>query len=315
LSLEVGRGCRFKCKYCSYPLIGQKNINDYLKEADVLRDELMTNYEKHGTTRYYIIDDTFNDSVQKVKYFLDVVKSLPFKISYWCYLRLDLLMAFPEMIPMLKESGLIQCYFGIETFNHKAGKAVGKGGDPDKLKQTLYECKRIWGDEVNIQAGFIVGLPYEDSESVMKTSEWLCKPDCPIDIKWVFPLSIGHGDHEVMKYTYRSEFDKNSHLYGYSIPDKKKFWEWFKDDDTDIDSMAKAEEVSLKAEEPIYNRPFKKDMYIASLPHPILSDIEQTAKMSDEEYESLIESIDASALFTESVNETYFKPLLNKLKS
>lgn len=313
LALEVGRGCRFKCKYCSYPLIGMKNINSYLKNADVLRDELMNNYEKHGTTRYFIIDDTFNDSVYKIKYFLDVVKSLPFKIYYWCYLRLDLLTAFPEMISMLHESGMIQCYFGIETFNHAAGKAVGKGGNPQKLKETLYKCKEIWKDDVNIQAGFIVGLPHEDSASVMKTAEWLAQDDCPIDIKWVFPLNIG-GPSEVMKYTYTSEFDRNYANYGYSFPNPKEFWKWHKNDETDINSSEKAEEVSLEAEKNIKNKLFTRDLNWASFSHPILSDIEKTAKMTEKEYREILDTIDKPTLYKKSIQEDYFKPLLNKLK-
>jgi len=313
LSLEVGRGCRFKCKFCSYPLIGMKNINSYIKKSDNLRDELIDNYEKHGTTRYFIIDDTFNDSLEKVEYFLNVVKSLPFRIYYWCYLRLDLLAAFPKMIPMLKESGMIQCYFGIETFNVKAGRSVGKGGRPDKLKETLYKCKEIWGGEVSIQAGFIVGLPHEDSESIMNTAMWLARPDCPIDIKWIVPLSIG-GPSEVMKYTYTSEFDRNFEKYGYSFPNPAEFWKWQKQDGTDITSSEIAEDISKKAETFLQNKTFTKDLNTASLPHHVLSDIELTGSMTAEDYTRIVQTIDIPELYQRSVKIDYFTELIEKLR-
>jgi radical SAM superfamily enzyme YgiQ (UPF0313 family) len=315
LSLEVGRGCRFKCKYCSYPLIGQRNINDYLKKSDVLYEELSNNYIKWGTTRYFIIDDTFNDSTEKMQMFLDVTKRLSFKISFWCYLRLDLLAAHPEQISMLKEMGLGQCYFGIETFNHKTGKAVGKGGNPDKLKETLYLCKEIWGDQVSIQAGFIVGLPYENSDSIKETGQWLAKDDCPIDIKWVIPLSIAAGNNEVMEFTYRSDFDKNAEVYGYHIPNPKRFWEWEKTDETDIWSSKRAEEVALEVERTYRNRVYKGNFYNASLPHPILSDRNRTMSMSDQEYNELVNEIDLPRLYLKSVEEEYFKLLIEKLNS
>jgi len=314
LALEVARGCRFKCKYCSYPLIGMKNISSYLKKSDVLRQELMYNYENFGTTRYFIIDDTFNDSVEKMEYFLEITRSLPFKITYWCYLRLDLLMAKPETIPMLLESGLSSCYFGIETFNHAAGKAVGKGAPPDKLKETLFECKRVWGDNVHIQAGFMVGLPFEDSASVFETAKWLEREDCPIDTKWIFPLQIAQANNDIMKYTYQSEFDKNSHMYGYEIPNPDVFWEWTKDDKTDINTLAKAEEVSLQAESNIQNKIDKGDLNLASLSHPVLSDRDVTLKMSDQEYTDLVDSIDREQLWLTDVTNDYFKPLINKLR-
>lgn len=314
LSLEVGRGCRFKCKFCSYPLIGQKNINDYLKYCEVLEDELRQNYELWGTTRYFIVDDTFNDSTEKMQMFLNVVNRLPFDISFWCYLRLDLLAAHPEQIPMLKEMGMSQCYFGIETFDKEAGKSIGKGANADKLKETLYYCKKIWGNKVNIQAGFIVGLPKEDSQSVFDTAEWLAQDDCPIDIKWIIPLSIAAGNNQVLRYMHRSEFDLNAEKYGYNIPDMQKFWEWTKDDGTDIDSSQKAEEVALKAELLYKNLPYKGDLYLASLPHPILSNRELTIEMTDEEYMQLVDSIDQPSLYVASVTKDYFEPLISKLE-
>lgn len=313
LSLEVGRGCRFKCKFCSYPLIGQRNINDYLKHPHVLEQELLKNYNMWGTTKYFIVDDTFNDSTEKMQMFLDVTNKLPFKLSFWCYLRLDLLAAHPEQIPMLKEMGMSQCYFGIETFNREAGKSVGKGGDPDRLKETLYKCRQVWGKDISIQAGFIVGLPHEDSESIMQTAQWLARPDCPIDIKWIVPLSIAAGNHEVLKYMHRSEFDLNSEKYGYRMPDVNKFWEWSKDDETDITSSQCADRIALEAESLYKNTLYKGDLNRSSLPHPILCDREQTLAMTDNDYLRLVNSINQPQLYLESCEKDYFLPLISKL--
>lgn len=313
LSLEVGRGCRFKCSYCSYPLIGQKNTNDYLKYEHVLREELLENYNKWGVTRYYIMDDTFNDSTEKLQMFLNVTNSLPFKISFWCYLRLDLLAVHLEQIQMLKDMGMAQCYFGLETFHTQASKAIGKGMSAQRRKDTLKLCKDIWGDSVNIQSGFMVGLPHESSDSVKETTDYLIEKDCPIDIAWVFPLSIA-GDHELTRYVYKSELDRNYEKYGYYFPNSEKFWEWYKDDDTDIDSFETAERVSNENAARIKNKPYRGNFYKASLNHPILSNRELTLSMTDEQYEDLLNSIDLSDLFYKTVIEDYFNPLLSFLK-
>ena len=314
LSLEIGRGCRFKCSYCSYPLIGQKNMHDYLKYEHILREELLENYNKWGVTRYYFMDDTFNDETEKLEMMLRVTHSLPFKISFWCYLRIDLLAKHPEQIPMLKELGLAQCYFGIETFYPKTSKAIGKGMSAEKRKQALKLCKEIWGEQVNIQAGFMVGLPYESSDSIKETALYLSREDCPIDIAWIFPLSIA-GDHPMSEYMYKSEFDKNYSKYGYYFPDKDKFWEWYKKDDTDIDSYETADNVARENNSLVKNKLYKGDFYKASLNHPILSNREVTLQMSDDEYNTLIKSINQSDLYYTTVMEQYFKPLLDKLNS
>jgi len=316
LSLEIGRGCRFKCTYCSYPLIGQKNVNDFLKYENIIREELLENYNKWGITRYYFMDDTFNDETEKLEMMLRVTRSLPFKISFWCYLRLDLLAIHPEQIPMLKELGLAQCYFGIETFHPEASKAIGKGMNPEKRKKALRMCKDIWGDSVNIQSGFMVGLPFEGSDSIRETALYLADPNCPIDIPWIFPLTVVGGDHHISKYMYKSEFDKNYAKYGYYYPNKERFWEWYKKDNTDIDNFETADTVARENDNLVKSRRklYKGDFYKASLLHPILSNRELTLKMTDAEYENLIKSINFSELFYQTVMNDYFNPLIKKLK-
>lgn len=313
LSLEIGRGCRFKCTYCSYPLIGQKNMNDYLKYEHVIREELLENYNRWGVTQYYFMDDTFNDETAKLEMMLRVTRSLPFKINFWCYLRLDLLAVHPEQIPMLKEMGLSQCYFGLETFNPKSSRAIGKGMSAEKRKDALIRCKECWGDTVSIQSGFMVGLPHETEKSVAETAEYLRSPNCPIDIAWIFPLSVV-GEHPLSKYMYKSEFDRNHSKYGYYFINPERPWEWYKDDDTDINSFATAGEIASKYDVTVSKKIYKGDFYKASLDHPMLSNRQLTQAMTDNEYLMLLESIDQTELYYKTVMEQYFNPLIKKLK-
>ena len=36
LPIEISRGCRFKCKFCSYPLLGRKPSDDYIRSEESL---------------------------------------------------------------------------------------------------------------------------------------------------------------------------------------------------------------------------------------------------------------------------------------
>lgn len=319
LSLEIGRGCRFKCTYCSYPLIGQKNLEDYLKFQDVLREELIDNYNKWGTTQYYIMDDTFNDSTEKLLGVKEVFDSLPFKIKFWCYARLDLLAVHPEQISLLKEMGLEQTYMGIETFHAKASKAVGKGMSAEKRKQALTKCKEIWGDDVHIQAGFMVGLPHEPESSIAETAAYLRDPDCPVQEAWIFPLNLfdGQFDHIKVKYIYQSEFDSNYSKYGYyfdPIVQEIDATKWRKKDDSDITSSEQAAVVAGRWDSTVPKRTYTADFYKSSLNHPVLCDREVTRKMTHKEYDKFIDSLDLEQIYFQTVMEQYFTPLLKKLK-
>ena len=117
LPIEISRGCIFKCKFCAFPLNGKKKL-DYIRDFDRIKDELIYNYENYNTTKYFFNDDTLNDSVYKIENLHRIIKSLPFKIEFSAWMRLDLLYKNQETIDLLKDMGLRTTFFGIESFNN-----------------------------------------------------------------------------------------------------------------------------------------------------------------------------------------------------
>jgi len=293
-------------------LIGQKTIN-YLKNPTVLRNELIENYQRWGTTKYFIVDDTFNDSTEKMKMFADVSQSLPFEMKFWCYLRADILSAKPEQIQLLKDAGIAETYFGLETFNPRTAKFIGKGMAHEKIIDTLYKCKDIWGERSYIAAGIIVGLPYESTDTIYKAADFFQRKDCPVDLANTFPLSIV-GNHNLMKYMYMSEIDRNYMKYGYYFPNPEvNYYKWQKDDETDIHSYVQAEEISNKINETLPKKSYRGDFYISSFNDFRLKNREKNLDLTDQEYQDLIRSIDFTELFSNTVNKDYFNPLIKKL--
>ena len=147
LPIEIARGCIFSCAYCHFDLIG-KRVGDWTKNPNAIRDEMIRNYEMFGTTNYMITDELINESISKMQMLCELFQSLPFKIRYTAYARVDLIWRYPEMRELLLDSGALSLTFGIETFNEKAGKAVGKGLDPEKVKETLHYCREKWKGKI-----------------------------------------------------------------------------------------------------------------------------------------------------------------------
>jgi len=312
LNLEISRGCKFKCAYCSYPLIGQKT-SDYLKHPDVIRKELIENYERWGTTKYFIVDDTFNDSTEKMQMFADISQRLPFEMKFWCYLRADILAAHPEQIRLLQDAGIAETYFGIETFNPKTAKFIGKGMASERLIDTIYQCKDVWGDRSYIAAGIIIGLPYESTDTIYKAADFFRRNDCPIDLANTFPLSI-IGNHNLVKYMYMSEIDRNYSKYGYYFPNpEENYFRWRKDDDTDIHSYDEAKRLSNEINSSFKKIPYKGNFYVSSFNDDRLKDREKNLDLSNFDYQKLIENINFENLFKETVIRDYFQPLILKL--
>lgn len=232
LPIEISRGCIFRCNFCSYPLNGKKKF-DYLRDPELIKDELIHNYENFGTVNYFFADDTFNDSTMKLESLHKIITSLPFKIKFVTYLRLDLLNAHREQIQLLKEMGLGSAFFGIETLNHNSGKCIGKGMNPELVKKFLLELYYDhWNQEIPFTCSFIIGLPGETVESVRATQEW-CR-ETPFNDLW-YPLYIKNKGY------FKSEFDSNYKNYGYQI-DKND--EWYSDIMTYRQALELAEEFN-----------------------------------------------------------------------
>jgi hypothetical protein len=212
--LEFARGCIFKCKFCSYPLLGKKK-GTYIRDMEEVRDEMLKLWETRGTEHFYITDDTFNDDNDKMEEFHKLFTSLPFKPKFSCFLRLDLIDRFPHQADLLLEAGLVGNFFGIETLNHKSGKAIGKGLHPERVKERLKWVRDKWKDKVNIGTAFIFGLPYDDEKYFQELWDYVHSPDYPAQNTTFNALFM--TDKNKSTNPYQSEFSMNPEIYGYSF--------------------------------------------------------------------------------------------------
>ena len=216
LPIEISRGCIFKCKFCAFPLNGKKKL-DYIRDFNEIRDELIYNYENFGTTKYFFNDDTLNDSVFKVEGLHKIITSLPFKIEFSSWMRLDLLYKHPHTIQLLKEMGTGSTFFGIESFNSKTLKTIGKTMNPNKVKDFLLDLYyNKWNEEIPLFLGMIAGLPYDTEDSIMDHANWLSSTPFTFHFE---PLRIADSGGSF----YKSEFELNYKDYGYDLDENGRW--------------------------------------------------------------------------------------------
>lgn len=218
LPLDVSRGCIFACRFCQYPHLGKKKL-DYIRGMDYIEQEMLYNYENFGTTSYFILDDTFNDTEIKMQAFYDMTQRLPFKIKFVAYLRADLIHRFPNMAHLLQESGLWGAFHGIETFHPEASNIIGKAWSGKHGKEFLPKLYHdIWNKKVPMHTNFIVGITHDTKESVLGTVDWF-KENNMHSIYFVGLGLYGGKENKVSPWTIESEFDKNPEKYGYTLFD------------------------------------------------------------------------------------------------
>ena len=209
LPIEIGRGCIFKCAFCSYPMNGQKTI-DYNKNVDQIITELQFNYDNYGIFKYNIVDDTFNDSIEKLEALAAKISKLSFQPEFWCYARLDLICTHPESLTLLYKIGIRSMFFGIETLDRKSGQAIGKGYSRAKQIAMIAHIRKTYPD-IDLHGSFIIGTPYESIESINLTIQQLLTNEIQLTTWYVQGLSIDKNSKNGDK------ISANYEDYGYTI--------------------------------------------------------------------------------------------------
>jgi radical SAM superfamily enzyme YgiQ (UPF0313 family) len=173
LATEFSRGCMFKCSFCNAAVLGVKG--DYSRDSQDAYLELQDNFDRWGVKNYTISDDTFNDRTEKITKFADVVETLNFKPFFTAFIRADLLAARQKDREELLRMGVNAHFYGIESFNSPTMKAFKKGYDPNKIKQTLLEVKKLFSENGGYRGsiGMIIGGPYETVTTQEDMIGWL----------------------------------------------------------------------------------------------------------------------------------------------
>lgn len=214
LTVEFSRGCKFSCAFCNFPVLGVKE--DTSRSAESFEREMKFNYDNWGINRYYVADETFNDRVEKIAKFADVVEQLNFDTLFSGFIRADLLQN-KTMIEELARMNFGGQYYGIETFNHQSGKVIGKGMHPDKVKQIVLDTKDYFFQHNKAYRGtisLIVGLPYSVEQEWYDNMAWL-KANWMTESLVIFPLIVENlEDGREKDHTNVSKFAKNLQKYG-----------------------------------------------------------------------------------------------------
>jgi radical SAM superfamily enzyme YgiQ (UPF0313 family) len=175
LGIEFSRGCKFKCKFCNFPILGVRG--DYTRSKESFLHQMRDTYERFGVKNYMVSDETFNDSVEKITKYADAVEELNFSPFFTGFIRPDLLVTRKQDKEELLRMGYLSHYYGVESFNRQSSKSVGKGIDPEKLKSGLIDAKNFFMNNgrrlYRGTIGLIIGLPYETMESLESTKKWL----------------------------------------------------------------------------------------------------------------------------------------------
>lgn len=184
LSIEISRGCLYSCRFCRYDK--KTSIKKNLEE---LRNELIENYEKFGTTVYQFTDDCINDHQEKIVPLCEMILDLPFSLEWVAYARTDLAIKRPETLELMMQSGVSALYWGVESLEQEAARRAGKASHSEKVKELFRLMAKEYSQQCLHEISLIVGLPGETPEQFQKNFSFFLEEDI-CDVMSIYPLGL-----------------------------------------------------------------------------------------------------------------------------
>ncbi|HDK17253.1 MAG TPA: radical SAM protein, partial [Nitrospirae bacterium] len=130
-------------------------------------DEMEHLNKTYGMKGIYFCDDTFTLSPKWVREYCEELKKRGLKIKWACQSRVD--QTDEDLMRVMKNSGLVQLDFGVESGSEKILKVLGKGGHGDRTEQIKHSFKLCKKLDIRTLATFIIGNPEETKEDIEQT--------------------------------------------------------------------------------------------------------------------------------------------------
>jgi radical SAM superfamily enzyme YgiQ (UPF0313 family) len=160
----ITRGCPYPCTFCAGKVVSGNKVRK--RGIDSVIGEIKTLYRDHGIREFHVIDDNFTMDASYAKEFLRKLKGLGLDISWAVPNGVRMETLDPEILKLMKDTGLYLISLGIESGSDEILRLMKKGSTVSKIR----ECVRMINDSgIDVAGFFILGYPGETEESIRKT--------------------------------------------------------------------------------------------------------------------------------------------------
>lgn len=218
LGFEVGVGCKFNCTFCNYELRNAKITK--LADPLELRNYLQEAHSKYGISNFFASDDTLNETDEKLEIVLEAMSGLDFHPEITAYARLDLITSRKQQLELLGKIKFRSLFFGIESFNPEASKAVRKKSGLGNNYETLKNIRDISPNTYTV-GGMIVGLNKDSEQSIFESVDRVINEKLLSSFQFG-ALSITRPTG-IIGADFYSDLDKDPEKFGYKIIDVINF--------------------------------------------------------------------------------------------
>ncbi len=160
--IDVGRGCPFKCAYCSTSIFWQRKFR--IKSSERIIKEMTNIYEQFGITKFVFEHDLFTADKKRVLEFTNALKEYGTNFKWTCSSRVDTLDE--ETIKKMADNGLRWVYIGIESGSERMQSLMNKNLKTEDIINTVSLLLKF---NIKLTASFMYGIPEETEDDIEKT--------------------------------------------------------------------------------------------------------------------------------------------------
>jgi radical SAM superfamily enzyme YgiQ (UPF0313 family) len=210
--LQATRGCPFSCSFCTVPSL---NPGFRLRPIeDVVRDAAYDNFPYWWQRKVvWFWDDNLTIRRNYIKPLLKAM--IPLKKWWLTQASMDIAKD-PELLDLMKQSGCIGVFLGIESFGKESLKDANKR--QNKVENYKTAVAEIRKRGIAVMAGFIAGFDNDDYESIVEMSDRLMEVGIDVPFLSIMTPFKGTSLYNQLKDEDRILEDRDWNFYnGYNV--------------------------------------------------------------------------------------------------
>ena len=155
----TSKGCPQRCNFC------EEGSTPFLSRSpQVVADEMEECNRKYNIREIDIFDVNFTWDKKRTTSICNEIIRRGLDISWACRSRIDLVDE--EMLKIMKKSGCVRIYYGLESGTQKILDALRKGITLEGIRKTIATTKEVGIKSLGF---FLIGSPGETKETIKET--------------------------------------------------------------------------------------------------------------------------------------------------
>ncbi|MBF0267981.1 MAG: radical SAM protein [Alphaproteobacteria bacterium] len=179
-SLEEGRGCVFKCRFCSY-----HTYSAFRRKSPQRIVDEMAAMKRQGFTGVSFVGAEFIAPIKHSRSVFEAIRDSGLNMTLWMYARLDLLSRHTDLLDLMVDAGVSDITFGMESGDESILMEMKKYYNVGEMVQGAKLAKQ---KGIKVTASFILGYPGETEKTISNTLDALTASN--FDFVFLHPLGI-----------------------------------------------------------------------------------------------------------------------------